>query len=340
MIQRALVTGATGMLGSYIVERLQAEGAQVRGLVRQPDQAGWLAQRGVELCAGELGDREAVRRAAAGCDTVFHAAAAIGSGTDWGAFYWANVVGTANMLAAAEGAGARLVCVSSTAVFGRARYRATPTDETVRLPELPGYDHYGRSKQLAELHVLEAHEAGRQWTCVVRPPVMYGRRDRQFAPRLAPVVETGVFPLIGGGRSILTLAHARSVADGAVRAASTDTAGGRIYHLTNDAPVSVSLLVRSAGVGLDRSVHAPRLPIPVGKGGFAALGLAFRMAGRGDLARHVRGTFDMLTRDNPFTSDRARSELSWEPDIDPAFELVEAFRWWKEHKASRNGRTR
>ena len=56
-MSRALVTGATGMLGSYIVERLQDRGWEVRALVRDPERATWLQGRGVELAVGDLGDR-------------------------------------------------------------------------------------------------------------------------------------------------------------------------------------------------------------------------------------------------------------------------------------------
>ena len=72
------------------------------------------------------------------------------------------------------------------------------TDESTPLPELPAADAYGRSKQEAERLVLAAHAAGRVWASVVRPPLMYGKRDRQFVPRLGPVLERGFFPLVAG----------------------------------------------------------------------------------------------------------------------------------------------
>ncbi|MEJ2539739.1 MAG: NAD-dependent epimerase/dehydratase family protein, partial [Gemmatimonadota bacterium] len=179
----ALVTGATGMLGAHVVQRLLAEDWRVRCLVRRPSQAAWLAQRGVEIARGDLTDGPSVVRAARGVDLVIHAAAAIGSEGAWSAFEAVNVAGTSHVAMAAAAARARLVLVSSTAVFGRERYRDEPTHEAVPLPELPPEDAYGRSKQLAERRVLDAHEAGRIWATVVRPPLMYGCRDRQFVPR-------------------------------------------------------------------------------------------------------------------------------------------------------------
>ncbi len=208
-------------------------------------------------------------------------------------------------------------------------FLAAPTDESVPLPELPAADAYGRSKQEAERLVLDAHARGRVWAAVVRPPVMYGPRDRQFVPRVGPVLERGLFPLIAGGRTTLTLVHADAVADGAIRAATTDRAAGRVYHLTNDFDVTVADLVRFASRGLRRRVLAPRVPGAVGRAAFRLLAVALVTAGRRDLAPHAVGLLLMLTRDNPFTSERARRELAWAPTIRPAEGLAEAFSWWK-----------
>jgi len=331
---RALVTGGSGMLGSYIVSHLRDRGWAVTALVRSLDGRDWLREQGVDLALGDLGDAGSVARAADGCDVVFHAAAVIGSGGDWEAFHRGNVEGTANVVRAAEAAECRLVHVSSTAVYGRARWRDEPTDEHVPLPTLPEHDVYGRSKQHAERLVLAAHARGRLWATVVRPPVMYGLRDRQFAPRVGPVLERGLFPCIAGGRTTLTLVHAGNVAEGAILAATTEAAGGEAYLLANDHPVTVRDLVRFAELGIGRGIWSPDVPVPVGRAGFAALEVALGALGRGDLARHARGTLEMLTRDNPFTSDRARSELGWAPGVTPEVGLAEAFRWWRTHRAN------
>ncbi len=334
MIGRALVTGATGMLGSYIAERLRGDGWSVRALVRSRDRGAWLEGIGVELVDGRLECVDSLTAAARSCDAVFHAAAAIGAGGDWEEYRRGTVEGTRNVVEAASRAGARLVYVSSTAVYGDARYYDEPTDELAPLPELPAYDVYGRSKQEAEVIVLDAHRAGRSWGAVVRPPVMYGCRDRQFAPRLAPVLERGLFPRIGGGRTTLALVNARHVAEGAILAATQETAGGKAFLLTNDFPVTVTDLIRCAEAGLGRRIYAPAVPMPIGRAGFVALEVILKVTGRGDLARHATSTLDMLTKNNPFTSDRARSELGWSPSIVPDVGLTEAFRFWKSTRAS------
>jgi nucleoside-diphosphate-sugar epimerase len=331
-MKRALVTGATGMLGSYVVGRLLAEGWSVRGLVRDPSRRAGVEALRAQAVPGDVTCLPTLRAAAAGCDAIVHAAAAIGPGGDWETFRVGNVVATANVIAAAEAAGSRLVHVSTTSVFGRHRYGAVPIDESAPLPSLPRPDAYGRSKQEAERLVLAAHASGGVWAAVVRPPVMYGKGDRQLAPRVGPLLERGLFPLVAGGTAVLSLVHAHSVADGAVRALLTSAAGGRVYHLTNDFDVTAAAFVEYASRGLGRRIRTLDVPLRAARLGTALLAAALRMGRRRDLARHVAGVLDMLSRDNPFTSERARRELSWSPTVRPADGLPEAFRWWSEHR--------
>jgi nucleoside-diphosphate-sugar epimerase len=258
----------------------------------------------------------------------------LGSGGEWDDYRRANVEGTSNVVEAAKRAGAKVVHVSSTSVYGSARYYDEPTDEFSPLPDLPSYDVYGRSKQEAEDVVLDAHRAGRVWGTVVRPPVMYGCRDRQLAPRIAPVLERGFFPRIAGGRTTLALVFAGHVAEGAILAAKQESAGGKAFLLTNDFPVTVTDLIRCAEAGLDKRIYAPTVPMPIGRASFAALEGILKATGRGELARHATGTLNMLTKDNPFTSDRARNELGWTPTTVPDIGLTEAFRFWKSANSS------
>jgi nucleoside-diphosphate-sugar epimerase len=332
-VPRALVTGATGQVGSYLVERLAADGWQVRALVRDVKRAAWLEPLGAELAPGDVLDADGFRRAASGCDAIFHAAALVTASGGWERYRVSNVEGTRHAIEAAAASGARLLQVSSVAVYGSAtRYRSTPTDEDTPLPPLPERAHYARSKRESEQLVLRAHAEGRIWGCAVRPDVIYGRRDRQFVPRVGRIVSAGIFPLIGGGRSTLAIVHAASVADGAVRAVRCTEAGGRAYNLANDFDVTVADFARLAGVGLGRRVRGISIPLAFARAGFRVLSTAVRLTRGEAMAAHARNSLDFLTRNNPFTSERARRELDWSPPVPPEVGIPEAFRWWKEHR--------
>jgi nucleoside-diphosphate-sugar epimerase len=165
----------------------------------------------------------------------------------------------------------------------------------------------------------------------VRPSVIYGTHDRQFVPRLARLLRRGVVPLVGGGGSTLAVVHAANVADGMVRAAVTDAAGGRAYNLANDFDVTVEQFFRlgSAGLGVRmRKVPVPRIAARAGIGLFQLLapllfGSRYSAVGKASL--------DFISRDNPFSSDRARRELGWSPPVRPEDGVPDAFRWWALH---------
>jgi 2-alkyl-3-oxoalkanoate reductase len=332
-VPKALVTGATGLVGSHIVERLVADGWSVRALVRSASND--LASLGVETTQGDVLDRDSFIRSAAGCDAIFHTAAAITTPGGWEVFRRLNVDGTANAIAAAESSGARLLQLSSVAVYGpTARYSGPgkKTSEDMVLGPLPERAYYARSKRESEQLVLEAHATGRIWATAVRPNVIYGPRDRQFVPRVAKLLRRGIVPIIGGGRSIFSVTHAANVADGAVRAVMCDSAGGRAYNVANDYPVTVRRFFELAGEGLGRRVRFVSIPLPAAKVAFKVVKSTTRVLTGGRLNVISSASIGFLTEDNPFTSERARRELGWSPTVRPEQGIPEAFHWWKTHR--------
>ncbi len=326
----ALITGATGLVGSHLVERLRLDGWALRALVRDRATAGWLSAQHVELHDGDTQDAAAFRRAAEGVQVVFHCAAAITPRGGWEAYRAPNIDGTANAVEAAARAGARLLHLSSVAVYGpEGRYALSQGEglqELQPLHPIPPQWWYARSKRESEVLVMDAHRAGRVWATAVRPCVIYGPRDRQFIPRVAAVLRLPAVPRIGTGRAVLSIVHARSVAEVAVRAVTSEIAGGRAYNVTNDPPLSVQGFYEAAQEGL--GVRARWLPIPgsVVQAAMGSLGSALR-------ALHIPGpallnahSLDFLLQDNPFSSERARLDLGWMSSIDPRAAVVEAFR--------------
>jgi nucleoside-diphosphate-sugar epimerase len=323
------VTGATGLVGSHIVERLLGDGWSVRALVRERSSA--LESRDVETAVGDVLDADAFARAARGTDVIFHTAAAITPRGGWEAYRRLNVDGTENAIAAAERAGARLLQLSSVAVYGsETRFRAdgAKTDEDTPLAPLPESAYYARSKRDSEQRVMAAHAAGRIWAAAVRPDVIYGKRDRQFVPRVGRLLSRGFAPLIAGGRSTLAIVHAANVADGAVRAVMHDGAGGRAYNLANDFDVTVREFFELGARGLGRAVRLIPIPLPVAHAGFVTFRSLAKTLTGGRLSVVNNASLSLLTEDNPFTSERARRELGWRPTVHPSDSIPEAFRWW------------
>jgi nucleoside-diphosphate-sugar epimerase len=331
-LARALVTGATGLVGSHIAERLIATGCEVRALVRR--KSGWLESIGVEQTIGDVLDTASFTAAARGCDTVFHNAAAITESGGWETYRRLNVDGTRGAIAAASSAGARLVQLSSVAVYGpEGRYSTggKKTSEESPLAALPDGAYYARSKRESEQLVMDAHASGKIWATAVRPTVIYGRRDRQFVPRAARLLRRGFAPLIGGGTSTLSLVHAANVADGAILAARSEIAGGRVYNLAHDFDVTVRDCFLLGAQGLGRSVHFIPIPLSLAGAAVSTFKVVTRLFTGGRWSAVSNASIRMLTKDNPFTSERARRELGWSPRVRPAEGIPDAFRWWREH---------
>jgi 2-alkyl-3-oxoalkanoate reductase len=334
----ALVTGATGLVGSHIIDRLIADGWSVRALARAPGRATVLLPR-VDVVPGDVLDEASFTRAASGCDVVFHAAANI-TVSGWAAFRLTNVEGTRNAILAAEKARARLLHVSSVAVYGpSARYdaarRGERTDETTILQPLPERSYYARSKRESEQLVLRAHQHGQVWATVVRPSVVYGPRDRQFVPRMATLIRRAAIPLLKGGRTTMGVVHAANVAQGSVLAATTDIAGGKAYNLANDYDVTVRQFFELAGEGLGRRPLWIPMPMWAAKGVMKVAKRVIRLVSGGRLNVGSNSALSFISEDNPFSSDLAKRELGWAPSMRPEIGIPAAFRWWRENERAR-----
>jgi len=329
-VSTALITGATGLVGSHLVELLQREGWTVRALVRDRARAGWLSERQVDLRDGDTRDAAAFARAAEGAQFVFHCAAAVTPRGGWEAFRAPNIDGTANAVAAAEHAQARLLHLSSVAVYGpEGRYalaRSSGLQETQPLQPMPDWAWYGRSKRDSESLVMQAHRDGRVWATAVRPCVIYGPRDRQFIPRVARLLRQPLAPRIGDGRAVLAIVHARSVAEVAFRAVTSDAGAGNAFNVTNDSPITVNEFYGAAEVGMGRRARWVPIPGAVAQNALAAAGGVLRLLRVPGSPLINASSLDFLLQDNPFSSERARVELGWTSAVDPRAAVAEAFR--------------
>ena len=132
-----------------------------------------------------------------------------------------------------------------------------------RSPTLPERAYYARSKRESERLVLDAHGSGRIWATAVRPDVIYGRATASSCRASRGCCNVAFAPVIGGGRSTLAIVHAANVADGAIRAATHDAAGGRAYNLANDFDVTVRdfFAARRARARSPRAPGAVSLPV-------------------------------------------------------------------------------
>src|ERR1700760_4982995 len=148
---KALVTGATGFVGTAVARALIQEGWQVRAVARKGSDRRNVQQLPLQVVEGDLTDRASLDSALAQCDALFHVAADYRLGAfDPRQLYQTNVEGTRNILEAARRAGVRrVVYTSSVATVGIPRDGSPGNEDTpVGVDDMIG--HYKRSKFLAE----------------------------------------------------------------------------------------------------------------------------------------------------------------------------------------------
>src|SRR3989454_7382797 len=194
-----LVTGASGLVGSHVVEALVARGEEVRALVR-PASCAAVLRLGAEAVAGDVTDPAVWPVAARGVRAIVHAAAIVQRRASWEQYVAVNVDATRLAVAAARAERARLVHISSVAVYsGSAAYPATPErrDEDFPLPPVAAPGLYAPSQRPAEDVVRDAATQRDLDVAAVRPTVIYGERDRLFTPRVLRAARLRFVPRIG-----------------------------------------------------------------------------------------------------------------------------------------------
>ena len=250
---KALVTGATGFVGSHLVEALVARGDEVAALARRPEQHESLRRAGARPVAGSLDDTAGLASALDGVDAVYHLAGLVAARNE-AEFLAVNAGGTRRLIDACTTAAptARFVYVSSQAAVGPSPRGTRLAEDAPCRPVTPN----GRSKLAGE----EALRASRlSWT-IARPPAVYGPRDREFF-QLFQLARWGLAPVFGTGAQELSLIFVLDLVDALARAGRTPAAAGRVYHVAHEEIVLSRDVARAAGRALGR--RTVLVPVPV-----------------------------------------------------------------------------
>jgi nucleoside-diphosphate-sugar epimerase len=304
------VTGGSGFIGGRLIERLRADGHEVRALARSSSAAERIRSHGGEPVDGELADEAAMRAGAEGAELAFHAAATLG---DWGRradFERGNVQGTHNVLRACAEAGVRRFVHVGTEAALMAGQPLVNVDETAPLrPDSRAL--YSSTKAQAEQAVLTANRDGFE-TVVIRPRFVWGRGDTTLLPVLTEMATSGRLAWIGGGRQRTSTAHVDNTVEGLVLGA-TRGRPGNAYFVTDGEPVVfrefVSEMLATQGV------EPPSREIPAAA--------AHALSSAGEAAWHLlplrgrpplsRFTYWVSSQECTIRIDKAREQLSYAP---------------------------
>ncbi|HEX5227232.1 MAG TPA: GDP-mannose 4,6-dehydratase [Bryobacteraceae bacterium] len=257
--KNVVVTGAAGFIGSHLVERLLALGANVTAFVRynSRNDTGFLAPhtKSIRIVPGDIRDPEALRSALEGAQLVFHLAAL--TGIPYSYVHPVEVVevntnGTLNVLVAARDAGLERVVVTSTSeVYGSARY--VPIDEKhPKQPQSP----YSASKIASDAVALSFHAAFQLPVTVVRPFNTYGPRqsDRAIIPTIISQALTQAEITVGNTTPTRDFTYVTDTVEGFLQLATSDATIGQEINLGTGTEVSIGDLVERINTVIGRNL--------------------------------------------------------------------------------------
>lgn len=236
---KVLLTGGTGFLGQALLASVPKDVHVIF--------TGRCSERGTVLSHKyhcpfvplDLGETARLRHALQGVDAVIHNAALSSA---WGprqAFYEANVVGTQNILAAAQAAGVeRFVYISSPSVYFNFHHQHNITEEK-KLPKR-FCNAYAWSKATAEKYVLNTNLSH----IILRPRGLFGPQDTSVFPRILRLAQTGTLSLPSRRNPLVDLTYVDNVADAvwlALRYCQQHS--GEIFNITNGEPAPLKTLL-------------------------------------------------------------------------------------------------
>ena len=329
---QALVTGATGFLGSHIADCLIERGDSVRALVRPTSDTSHLGSR-AELVVGDITEPETLPAAITSVEVVYHGAANVNDWGPWSDFKRITVEGTRNMLRAAANAGVgRFLHVSSDAVY-RFDDLARGVDESTRLETRFGpLDYYRRAKTAAEKIARRAHERGHLPVTIVRPALILGERDAAMLPGLIAFLKSSTAAYMGNGRNRLPCVYAGDVADLCIRAATSEAAAGETYNAVNEEVVTQRDLFGTTTeiTGID----APRRAVPLRLLYTIATGMeaAARLRGWSHHPDLTRFAVNLMGVDYIEDNSKASRELGWRAEVSMREAVRRSVEWAHERK--------
>ena len=279
---RVFVTGATGFIGSAIVQELLAHGHTVLGLARSDTTAASLAQRGVQAHRGDLSDTDSLAAGARACDGVIHTAF-IHDFSQYEANAATDGRALDAMARAMQGTGKPLVATSGTTVLAPSRL-GTEMDA-------PAPEGLGRIRAVSEV-VLAAADRGVRVSAVRLPPSVHDSGDHGFVPMLIDLARrTGVVAYVGDGANRWPAVHRLDAA--------------RLFRLALEKAPAGSRLHGAAEEGIPMREIAQA----IGQG----LGVPVRSMTEEEAAAHFGWMALFVVIDNPISSAITRNTMEWQP---------------------------
>jgi nucleoside-diphosphate-sugar epimerase len=252
--ERVLVTGATGFIGSHLVDELLWKGYEVAALTRESSDLRWLRGKKVELIEGDLlgkGKLPSLK----GFAHIFHLGGATRA-LRTRDFYRTNHEGTERLIDAARHIRGlkRFVYLSSQAAAGPAPEERPQKEEDLTCPVSP----YGKSKLHGEEVVLDCRD--KFHVTILRPCAIYGPRDA-YMLELFKRISKGYFPLLGKKPIYLSFCYVEDLIQALMLSAQRDHPSGEVFFIADGERYTLDFFANVVSSELHVKLRKIRIPI-------------------------------------------------------------------------------
>lgn len=263
MNKKILITGASGFIGSFLVEELLRDGVNLRDLrllIKPNESLENLPLKNFDIVRADIRNKKAVKKAMEEVETVFHLAAkTVFEGKTSKDFKGVNVDGTQNLLEAAKGKKIqKFVLFSSIAVYGLPAYAGERINCDETWPKKPMED-YGRSKLEAEKRLIKAHKDWGIPYVIIRPTTVYGQRDYQGILELYRAIKGHYFFNIGDGKNKMDYVFVKDLVKG-VRQAQLSKYNADDFILGADKKLTLKEIVKCVAKSINEKVPSWYVP--------------------------------------------------------------------------------
>lgn len=322
---KILVTGATGFIGSHLVDNLLELGYDVRATIRKTSNLQWLEGKKVELIEANLNSIDDTIKAVKDVDYVYHVAGLVAA-QNYQDFLKANRDATETLLKACEQVNPnlqRFVLVSSQTVSGPSSSLDNPqTEDDIPKP----ITNYGRSKLEGERVTLNFIE--KLPVTIVRPPAVYGPRDTAIKD-IFKLANKGIAPLIGFDDKFVSLIYIQDLVKGIILAGESNISEGQIYFITSNQFYCWNEIMDSMKTALNKQrFFKLRIPNTLVLGAAAISEFLGRFSDKPPVFDYEKG-IDFIQKYWICSPEKARRDLDFVSEVSLDDGLTETAEWYK-----------
>ena len=320
---KALVTGATGFIGSHLVETLLQRGEEVRCLIRNPNDLKWLKGLPIEVFPGDCNDMTSLQGAVKGMDQVFHLAG-VTRAVEQKTYFEVNAFGTENLVHACLEHNPRVqkfIYLSSQAAAGPCQ-NGGKKKESDRCEPVSAY---GQSKRMGEdLALAHAHEFP---LIILRPSAVYGPRDKDIYA-FFKLLSKGIKPCFYSEDQRISLCYVNDVVQAILLASQTREGSGEIFFLSDgqDYRFEEVFDIFAEAIGVDPiCIRLPEWMVA----GMASLSEYFSKISRKPALLNRGKVEEMVQKNWLCDITKAKTVLGFEPAVPVREGAKLTFEWYK-----------